>query len=314
MINKYVTYLTNRQLKIMSHSHKHSHSHTKDMSSNRISWAFFLNLGFTIIEFIGGWLTNSTAIMSDAVHDLGDTLSIGSAWLLNKLGKKQANNEFSYGFRRLSLFGALLNSLVLIIGSIWIMTEAIPRLFNPVMPEAEGMILLAIFGVCVNGFAAYKLSGGESLNERILNWHLLEDVLGWVAVLIVSIVLMFADVPILDPLLSIAFTLFILVNVARNLWTTLKLFAQSTPDSDLSENVRQALLALNCVSDLHHFHLWSLDGESHVLTVHLTLQETLDTQQQTEFKEKIKYQLEEFKLEHTTIEFEWPDEICRDAH
>lgn len=296
-----------------SHAHSHAHSHTKDMSSNRIGWTFFLNFGFTIIEFIGGWLTNSTAIMSDAVHDLGDTLSIGSAWVLNKLGKKQANSEFSYGFRRLSLFGALLNGLVLTVGSIWIMTEAIPRLFDPVMPEAEGMFLLAIFGVCVNGFAAYKLSAGETLNERILNWHLLEDVLGWVAVLIVSIVLMFAELPIIDPILSIAFTLFILVNVARNLWTTLKLFAQSSPDAGLSDKVKQALLKLNYVKDLHHFHLWSLDGESHVLTVHLTLVDRLNLDQQETLKLAIKTQLMEFKLEHTTIEFEWPDEICRDA-
>lgn len=294
-------------------SHHHSHSHTKDMSSSRIGWAFFLNLGFTIIEFIGGWLTNSTAIMSDAVHDLGDTLSIGSAWILNKLGKKHANSEFSYGFRRLSLFGALLNGLVLTVGSIWIMTEAIPRLFNPVMPEAEGMLLLAIFGVCVNGFAAYKLSAGKTLNERILNWHLLEDVLGWVAVLIVSIVLMFAELPILDPILSIAFTLFILVNVARNLWTTLKLFAQSSPDTGLSEKIKQALLELNNIEDLHHFHLWSLDGESHVLTVHLTLVDRLNLEQQQALKLAIKNQLMPFKLEHTTIEFEWPNEICRDA-
>lgn len=296
-----------------SHSHSHAHSHTKDMSSNRIGWAFFLNLGFTIIEFIGGWLTNSTAIMSDAVHDLGDTLSIGSAWVLNKLGKKQANNEFSYGFRRLSLFGALLNGLVLIIGSIWIMTEAIPRLFDPVMPEAEGMFLLAIFGVCVNGFAAYKLSAGTTLNERILNWHLLEDVLGWVAVLIVSIVLMFVELPILDPILSIAFTLFILVNVARNLWTTIKLFAQSNPDAGLSNKVKQTLLNIKHVADLHHFHLWSLDGEHHVLTVHLTLDDRLNIKQQENLKSDIKHELLEFNLEHTTIELEWPDEICRDT-
>jgi len=208
------------------------------MSSQRIGWAFFLNFCFTIIEFIGGWLTNSTAIMANAVHDLGDTLSIGSAWILNKLGKKQANSEFSYGFRRLSLFGALFNGIVLVVGSLWIMSEAVPRLSNPVMPETEGMLLLAIFGVCVNGFAAYKLSAGESLNERILNWHLLEDVLGWVAVLIVSIVLIFVELPILDPLLSIAFTLFILVNVVRNLWGTLKLFAQSSPDAGLNEKVK----------------------------------------------------------------------------
>lgn len=296
-----------------SHAHSHAHSHTKDMSSNRIGWTFFLNFGFTIIEFIGGWLTNSTAIMSDAVHDLGDTLSIGSAWVLNKLGKKQANSEFSYGFRRLSLFGALLNGLVLIVGSIWIMTEAIPRLFDPVMPEAEGMLLLAMFGVCVNGFAAYKLSAGETLNERILNWHLLEDVLGWIAVLIVSIVLMFAELPILDPILSIAFTLFILVNVARNLWTTIKLFAQSSPDTGLSKNVKQALLNIKHVADLHHFHLWSLDGEHHVLTVHLTLEDRLDIKQQEALKSDIQRKLSEFSLEHTTIELEWPDEICRDG-
>ena len=283
------------------------------MSSNRIGWAFFLNLGFTIIEFIGGWLTNSTAIMSDAVHDLGDTLSIGSAWVLNKLGKKQANSEFSYGYRRLSLFGALLNGFVLIIGSIWIMTEAIPRLFDPVMPEAEGMLLLAIFGVCVNGFAAYKLSAGETLNERILNWHLLEDVLGWVAVLIVSIVLIFIELPILDPVLSIAFTLFILANVARNLWTTLKLFAQSSPDLELTNQVKQTLLTLYHVADLHHFHLWSLDGESHVLTVHLQLDKQLDAHQQGLLKSELKQQLATFSLEHTTIELEWPNEDCRDA-
>jgi cobalt-zinc-cadmium efflux system protein len=186
--------------------------------------AFFLNVAFTIIEFIGGWLTNSTAIMADAVHDLGDSLSIGSAWLLNYLGKKVPNDEFTYGYRRLSLLGALLNSLVLLAGSVWILGESIPRLADPVMPMAEGMLALAVLGVTVNGYAAYKLSHGTTLNERVLNWHLLEDVLGWVAVLIVAVVLQFVEWPVLDPLLSIGFTLFILFNVVRNLKDTAKLF------------------------------------------------------------------------------------------
>jgi len=198
--------------------HQHDHSHHKDESASRIAMAFFLNVGFTIIEFIGGWLTNSTAIMADAVHDLGDSLSIGSAWFLNRLGRKSADTEFTYGYRRLSLFGALINGLVLIAGSLWVLGEAIPRLANPVMPVTEGMLALAILGVTVNGIAAYRLSKGNTLNEKVLNWHLLEDVLGWVAVLIISIVLQFADWPILDPLLSVGFTLFILFNVCRNLW------------------------------------------------------------------------------------------------
>ena len=286
----------------------HSHSH----SSEKIGWAFFLNFGFTIIEFIGGWLTNSTAIMADAVHDLGDTLSIGSAWLLNKLGTKSATKEFTYGYRRLSLLGALINGIVLIVGSAWILYEAVPRLSNPEMPETEGMIVLAILGVLVNGFAAYKLHGGKSLNEKVLNWHLLEDVLGWVAVLIVAIVMQFKDWPVLDPVLSIGFTLFILFNVIRNLISTVKLFFQASPDNDLLQNVTDKLLELDAVSDLHHLHIWSLDGEHHVATVHVVSQFESKAEY-LELKESVSNALQGFELSHTTIEIELTSEECRDA-
>ena len=289
--------------------HDHSHSHG---SNNRIGWAFFLNVTFTIIEFIGGILTNSTAIMADAVHDLGDSLSIGFAWFLSKVSEKGSNSEFTYGYRRLSLFGALINGLVLIIGSVWVLTEAIPKLLQPEMPIAEGMIALAVFGVLVNGFAAYKLSKGKTLNERVLNWHLLEDVLGWVAVLIVSIVLLFVDWPILDPALSILFTLYILINVAKNLWHTIRLFLQAIPDKELSKSVYKTLIELKEVDSIHHLHLWSLDGEHHVLTAHLALQEALSTQQQLELKKSIAERLSKFNLEHTTIELEMTNEQCRD--
>lgn len=295
----------------MSH---HDHSHYKEESSGRIGMAFFLNVSFTIIEFIGGWLTNSTAIMADAVHDLGDSLSIGSAWLLNRLGKKSANSEFTYGFRRMSLFGALLNSLVLIGGSIWVLSEAIPRLADPVMPVAEGMLALAILGVTVNGFAAYRLSKGNTINEKVLNWHLLEDVLGWVAVLIVAIVLQFVEWPILDPLLSVGFTLFILFNVIRNLWVTGKLFAQAVPDKALLEKIRRSLLELDGITDIHHQHLWSLDGESHVLTAHVVVNSEPDFKlsDYSAIKQSITSVLGQYHLSHTTIEIELEQEICRD--
>lgn len=289
----------------------HNHSHHTD-SSKRIGYVFFLNLFFTIIEFIGGWLTNSTAIMADAVHDLGDTLSIGLAWILGKLGNKSANTDFTYGYSRLSLLGALINGIVLIVGSVWILTEAIPRLFEPQMPHAQGMFFLAILGVVVNGYAAYKLSGGKTLNERVLNWHLLEDVLGWVAVLIVSVVLLFVDWPILDPILSIAFTLFILFNVAKNLSTTIKLFLQATPDKKMRNAICEQLLSLDNVNSIHHLHLWSMDGEHHVLTAHLVLDQAMDMTLQSEIKKEIATLLAEFELAHTTIEFEQPCEECRD--
>ena len=288
----------------------HDHSHD---ASDRIGWAFVLNVCFTIIEFIGGWLTNSTAIMADAVHDLGDSLSIGLAWLLNKLSDRKADGVFTYGYHRFSLLGALINGFVLIAGSLWVLSEAVPRLANPTMPHAVGMFWLAILGVVVNGYAAYKLSHGKTLNERVLNWHLLEDVLGWVAVLIVAVVLLFVDWPIIDPLLSIAFTLFILINVVRNIFATVSLLMQATPDKALHDQVVREMLSMEPVSGVHHLHLWSLDGEHHVLTAHLELSRSVDSREYLDLKTEVEKRLSEHDFVHTTIEFEFPEELCRDG-
>lgn len=290
----------------------HDHSHDHGASSRRIGLVFFLNLGFTIIELAGGLLTNSTAILANGVHDLGDSLSLGSAWLLDRKGRKSANSEFTYGYRRLTLFGAFINSMVLIAGSLWVLSEAIPRLADPVMPVTQGMFALAILGVTVNGIAAYRMSKGSTLNEKVLNWHLLEDVLGWLAVLIASVILQFGDWPILDPILSIGFTLFILVNVIRNLWATGKLFHQAVPDRELHDRIRRSLLETDGVSEVHHQHLWSLDGEHHVLTAHIVVDINLDAEQYGTVKDAIGEALRPFELTHTTIEIEMSQEFCRD--
>lgn len=286
--------------------------HQHDQNTDRIGVVFFLNFSFTIIEFIGGLLTNSTAIMADAVHDLGDTLSIGLAWLLSKISSKHPDDIFTYGYYRYTLLGALINGVVLIAGSIWVLSEAIPKLLAPEMPHAQGMFWLALLGISVNGFAAWKISKGQTQNERILNWHLLEDVLGWVSVFIVSIMLMFFDWPILDPILSIAFTLFILLNVAKNTRQTIKIFMQSVPDKEILEAIRNKLNSLEHVSAIHYLHLWSLDGERHVLTAHLEIDQMISATEQKHIKQKISHLLSDYSLAHTTIEFELPDESCRD--
>ncbi len=291
--------------------HNHNHSY-EESSSNRIGWAFFLNVCFTIIEFIGGVLTNSTAIMADAVHDLGDSLSIGLSWVLAKLSNKPASTNFSYGYKRLSLLGSMINGIVLIVGSSWVLYQSIPRLFDPEMPVTQGMLALSIFGIAVNGFAAFKLSKGKTLNEKVLNWHLLEDVLGWVAVFIVSVVLMFVEWPILDPILAIGFTLFILFNVIRNVGITLKLFLQGVPDKNLAEKIERKLKNVQEIQRFHHLHLWSLDGEHHVLTVHIELEADVSLEDQRDLKRRLSQELAEFDLSHTTVEFELYDEPCRD--
>ena len=292
--------------------HNHHDHHHENTSSKRMAWAFFLNAGFTIIEFIGGWLTNSTAIMADAVHDLGDSLSIGLAWLLGKLSEKDSTADFSYGYKRFSLLGGLIKGVVLILGSIWVLMEAIPKLFNPEMPVVEGMLGLAIMGVVVNGYAALKLSSAKTLNEKILNWHLIEDVLGWIAVLVVSIILMFAEWPILDPILAIGFTLFILFNVLRNVGTTLKLFLQGVPDQYLATKIKNKLKSIPGFQSFHHMHLWSLDGEHNVLTVHIKLNASITLEDQRNLKQRLSQELSEFELSRTTVEFELDDEHCRD--
>ena len=290
----------------------HDHHHHIDVSSNRILVVFFLNFFFTIIEFIGGALTGSTAILADAVHDLGDTLSIGFAWILSKLSIKRPTDEFTYGFHRYSLVGAFVNGLVLVTGSIWVLSEALPKLLAPEMPHTQGMFGLAILGVSVNGYAAWKISQGKTLNERVLNWHLMEDVLGWVSVLIVSVILMFFNWPILDPLLSIVFTLFILFNVAKNVRQTLKIFLQSAPDEKMLAEIRDKLLLIEHIKAIHQMHLWSLDGERHVFTAHLEIDHMISAEKQKQLKEKINTSLVDFNLLHTALEFELPDEKCRD--
>ena len=302
----------------MHHHHSardnpHSHSHDlENADSTRIGWAFWLNFTFTIIEFIGGGVTNSVAIMADAVHDLGDTLSIGLAWYLSKLGKKASTEKYTYGFKRLSLMGAMINGVILIVGAVWILSEAIPRLVNPEMPVTEGMMGLAVLGILVNGLAAYKLHGGHSMNEKVLNWHLIEDAMGWVAVLIVAIVLHFVNWPILDPILSIGFTLFILINVIRYVVQTMSLFLQGVPDLATRNAISKQLLSIKHVEEIHHVHFWSLDGEQHVLTAHVVINCLIDNEKLRALKQEVNERLTPFGLSHTTIEFELPGEPCRD--
>ena len=250
----------------MPHDHHH-HQHSYE--SKNIATAFWLNFSFTLIEIVGGLLTNSVAILADAVHDLGDSLAIGFAWAASKIAGREANTHYSYGYRRWSLLSALVTGVVLVVGSILVLVAAIPRLWEPVLPHAPGMIALAVLGVVVNGAAVLKLKHGKTQNEQVLSWHLLEDVLGWVVVLVGSVLIYFTGWAFLDPLLSIGFTLFILLNVWRSLKRTIALFMQVTPDAAMTAQVEQALVGLPFVQSAHHLHLWSLDGEQHVLTVHL---------------------------------------------
>ena len=285
-------------------------SHEHDTTAN-LRLAFVLNTGFALLEIVGGLWTNSVAILSDAVHDLGDSLALGAAWSLDRYAQKERDRRFSYGYLRFSLLGAWTNTTVLVLGSIFVLTEAVPRLFQPEQPNVGGMVVFALIGIFVNGAAAWRLHGGSALNESVASWHLLEDVLGWVAVLIASVTMLFVELSILDPILSIAITGFILFNVVRKLRQTLLLFLQAVPDDiDLGELERR-LGVLEHVQSTHHTHVWSMDGAHHVLSTHIVVDGETSRDEVASLRDDVGRLCEEFRFAHTTVEIEWEDEACR---
>ena len=292
----------------------HDHHHHQNDSRN-IGFAFILNLVFAVIEFIGGIYTNSLAIMADAIHDFGDSVALGSAWLLEQLSLRSGDRFFSYGYRRFSLLGALISAGVIITGSVFILFRAIPRLFHPELPNVPGMLAFAVVGIVVNGAAVLRLKGSTGMNARMVAWHLLEDVLGWAAVLAVSVILLFSDMPVLDPLLSIIITVYILFNVLRNLGKTLGIFLQGVPEDTDIEGIERDLRACGHVLDTHHTHIWSMDGTHHVLTTHVVVDACATREDILKLKEQFRAIILDHGMSHSTVEIEYSDEECRiDGH
>lgn len=272
--------------------------------------AFFLNLIFALIELVGGFLTNSVAILSDAIHDLGDTVVLGVAWYAERFSRKGRDARHSYGYRRYSILGAIISALVLVAGTILVIREAVQRLANPEDVHAPGMFALAALGIAVNAIAYRRLHGGHSHNVRVVQLHLLEDVLGWIAVLIGSVCIYFWDLTVLDPLLSIGIAVFILWQVVKRLRQSMGIVAQAVPASiDLAEITRK-LTSLPDITDLHDVHVWTMDGKYHVLTIHVVLTEQKTMSEITVIKRQIRNALRDIGVDHTTVEFEYPDEDC----
>jgi cobalt-zinc-cadmium efflux system protein len=250
------------------------------------------------------------AILSDALHDLGDSLSLGVSWYLQNYSKKGPDYKFSFGYSRFSLLGALINSIVLLGGSVLILSRAIPRIFNPEPVNAKGMIVFAVLGIFINGAAVLRLRKGKSLNEKVVTWHLLEDVLGWVVVLIGSVILNFKDLPIIDPLLSMGITLYILYNVVKNLKKVMNVFLQGVPEDISIEEIEKLVEEKTEALSVHHTHIWTIEGERNMLSTHVKIPDNYNSQDIINLKKNIRKLLKEKNIEHVTIEMEYETEEC----
>ena len=295
------------------HHPDHPHGHASAASAVALRTAFFINLAFTIIEVIGGWWTGSIAVLSDAMHDAGDCLVLGTAWYLQRVATKGRDAHYSYGYGRYSMLGGWLTSMVLIGGAIAMITFSVPELWTPHAPDSTGMIAIAVFGLAMNGLAAWKLHGGHTLNERGAYLHLLEDVLGWAAVLVGGIVIHFTAWSVLDPLLSIAISIYILINAIGTLRKGTGILMQQIPPGIDMQAVRTRLMAIPHVHDLHDQHTWTLDGSFVVHTVHIVV-EDVDQHQALDIKCKAREELKALGIDHATIEIESVGEECALTH
>ncbi|MEQ9376196.1 MAG: cation diffusion facilitator family transporter [Imperialibacter sp.] len=297
----------------MAHQHGHHqghHHHHEHDSSGKLRAVFFINLIFAILELIGGLLTNSMAILSDALHDLGDSMAIGLSWIFERISRKKRDKNFSYGYKRFSLISATISGLILFAGSVIIIIEAVPRFWNPEPVQTFGMLIFSVLGILVNGAAAWKMWGGKTANEKVVKWHLLEDVLGWVAVLIGSIVIHFTDWYFIDPLLSIGIAVFILFGVYRTLSETITIFLQAVPDDVSVKVIHDQLMTIDHVSDVHDIHVWTMDGQYNVLSCHLVVEDDASSQVVAAVKRDARKVATSFGINHQTFEVETTKDVC----
>lgn len=268
--------------------------------------AFILNIAFSIFEFLGGLFTNSISILSDSFHDLGDAISIGISYFMERKSKKHADNKYTYGYIRYSVLGGIITTTILLVGSILVIVGAVKRIINPVEVNYSSMIIFAIIGVILNLIAAYVTREGDSINQKAVNLHMLEDVLGWIVVLVGAIVMNFTDLKIVDPIMSIGVAVFILINSLKNLKIVLDLFLEKTPEDVDIEELKEHLLNINGVDDIHHIHVWSIDGYNNYATMHIVSK----SKDINKIKKEIREELEEHNICHAILETE--DEVCDD--
>ena len=268
--------------------------------------AFVLNIAFSFFELLGGIFTNSISILSDSIHDMGDAVSIGISYVMERKSKTHADNKYTYGYVRYSVLGGVITTTILLVGSIFVIYGAIKRIINPVTVNYSGMIILAIIGVILNLIAAYVTREGDSINQKAVNLHMLEDVLGWIVVLIGAIVMHFTDIKIIDPIMSLGVALFILIHSIKNLKKVLDLFLEKTPDDIDIDELKEHLLKIKGIDDIHHIHVWSIDGYNNYATMHIVSKvKDID-----KIKKEIREELEEHNICHSILETEL--EICDD--
>jgi len=286
----------------------HLHHESK---GNILFWVFLLNLLFTLIEWIGGIFVNSHAIIADAFHDTGDTIMLGIAWFLERKSYQQSPPQFTFGFRRFSTLSATLLGILLVFGSGFMLYFGIQRLLSPEPVMEKGMLLLACLGTLFNGIGYFFLTGKENHNESMIRWHLLEDILGWIAVLIGALFIYFFQWYFIDGLLTLTISLFILFQAGKRLIFIVHVLLQAAPPEISPMELKEQLLhSHQAIQDVHHLHLWTLDGIHNILTAHIVISASTNPSEIPGIKKRIYKTLSHYPIHHVTLEIEEENDTC----
>ena len=281
------------------------------MTTNRAVWlAFFLNLSFAIVEFIAGGVFGSSAVLADSVHDLGDAIAIGLSAFLETISNREEDSHYTLGYKRFSLLGALITAVILMTGSVLVILENITKMFHPQPVNDKGILWLGIIAVTINVLASLVVCKGKTKNESILSLHFLEDTLGWLAVILMAIILRFTDWYILDPLLSLVISFFILSKAIPRFWSTLKIFLDAVPEGVDIKQVKSRLEQLDYVASVNQLNLWTMDGLEKNAIIHVCLKKV---EHMEVCKEAIRAMLKDYGFQNITIEVD-ADLVTHQAH
>lgn len=274
-----------------------------------IKIAFLLNLAFSIVEAIGGILTNSISIISDSLHNLGDSITIGINYIFEKKSKKLPNKEYSYGYLRYTMLGSLIASFILLIGSVVIIYNVVPRLIKPLSVNYDAMIIFGIFGLLINLYATIKIMRSKEKDKKI-NTHMIEDTVIWLFILTGSICIKVFDAVIIDPILSLLIAIYILYQVYKYMKNIYNIFMEKVPKNVKIDEIKKDIEENESIDNVHHIHIWSMDGVNNYMTAHIHLNKVLSEEEIIKTKNDVKNKLMEDKINHITLEVEYFNEKC----
>lgn len=295
----------------MGHDHSHAHSHNHTISSLHTAFilGIVLNLLFVLVEFGAGFIFDSLALLSDAGHNLSDVVSLILALLAFRLAKVKANDNYTYGYKKSTILVSLFNAVILLVAVGAIVIESIRKLHHPEEVPGGAIAWVAGVGVLINAFTAFLFlkDKDKDLNVKGAYLHMAADTLVSVGVLVAGIIIKQTGWYIIDPIIGLVVAIVILVSTWNLLHDSLRLSLDGVPMNIDSKKVKEEVLKISGVKDVHHMHIWAISTTENALTAHIV---TDHIENMECMKQEIKHTLEQCGINHATLEFETPKESC----